>query len=67
MHIQLNAQDVVLGLTPGNSPTTVCLTITAGTNLVVIEGTPQQLRQRVLDGFSLPVPADVPLFDAEEV
>lgn len=36
---------------------------TRSSDAVAVIGTPQQLRQHVLDGLTLPVPADVPLFD----
>jgi len=41
----------------------VALVIGSGSDAVAVIGTPQQLRQRVEDGFSLPVPAGVELFD----
>ena len=73
MLIHLYAQDAVLGLLGPDDPAdhngglvnrgNVALTITAGANVVVIEGTPQQLRERVIEGFSLPIPAGVALFD----
>jgi hypothetical protein len=33
---------------------------------VVVIGTAQQLRERVYDGLSAPIPADVPLTDGDE-
>lgn len=68
----MDAQDIVLslaapGLTLGHDTVPegkVALVIGAGSDTIVIEGTPQQLRERVVDGLSLPVPDGVPLFDA---
>lgn len=74
----MNAEDVTLSLVgPGSRFVTpeghaevpdgkVGLVIHRGTDVVVVTGTAQQLRERVLDGLSLPVPADVPLFDVPD-
>lgn len=45
----------------------VALVIGCGSDAVAVIGTPQQLRDRVYEGFGLPVPAGVPLVDVEEV
>lgn len=58
-----NVQDVAINLVPGDGQHTVVLTITAPGLDVQIEGTPQQLRNRVVEGLMLPVPDDVPLVD----
>lgn len=76
-HISINAQDVTLELVgpgvyvDGDLPPVpqgkAGLVIRAQGDTVLVVGTPQQLRQQVMEGFGLPVPADVPLFDTEEV
>lgn len=43
----------------------VGLLIQTGTVSALIVGTPQQLRDRVIDGLHLDVPAGVPLVDVE--
>lgn len=43
----------------------VALVIGCGIDAVAVIGTPQQLRERVYEGLSLPVPAGVSLVDAE--
>lgn len=74
MEIVMQAADVVLSLhAPGTSPGAdedsivpdgkLGLRIQSGTDAVIVVGTAQQLRERVYEGFQLPVPADVPLVD----
>lgn len=73
MYLTIDAQDLVPELVgPGTTvgEDTVPegkLGLVFGTNgdVVLVIGTPQQLRQRVYEGLSLPVPANVPLFDSE--
>ena len=75
--IVVNAQDVVLSLHgPGTSPGAdedsiipegkAGLVIRSNGDTVVVIGTPQQLRERVAEGLSLPIPDGVPLFDGED-
>jgi hypothetical protein len=76
-HIRLDAQDVTLDLVgphtyvDGDLPPVpagkVGLVIRAEGDTVLVVGTPQQLRQQVLTGFTLPVPDGVRLYDVEEV
>jgi hypothetical protein len=42
------------------------LVIETASDAVYVIGTPQQLRERVVEGLSLPVPAGVALFDEVE-
>lgn len=71
MYLTIDAQDVVLDLVgPGTvvgedtvPDGKVGLVFGANGDTVLVVGTPQQLRSHVLHGFSLPVPANVPLFD----
>jgi hypothetical protein len=72
-HVRIDAQDATIELVGPHTyvdgdlapvPTgKVGLVIRAQGDTVLVVGTPQQLRQHVLDGLTLPVPADVPLFD----
>lgn len=43
----------------------IAVVLSTPSDQVVVTGTPQQLRERVLDGFSLPVPDGVDLFDRD--
>jgi hypothetical protein len=71
MWLTLDAQDVVPTLVgPGGEigedtvpEGKVAVVIGSNGDNVAIIGTPQQLRDRVIDGLTLPVPAGVPLVD----
>lgn len=75
MYLTIDAQDVVLelvapGTTVGEDTVPegkVGLTFGANGDTVLVIGTPQQLRTRVVEGFGLPVPDGVSLFDVEGV
>lgn len=71
--VTMDAQDITLTLAgpgeqvgedtvPGGK---VGLVIGCNSDAVVVIGTAQQLRDRVYEGFGLPVPDGVPLVDAE--
>jgi hypothetical protein len=74
-YVGMDALDVILRLAgPGETfgedtvpEGKVALVIETPSDAVIVEGTPQQLRDRVIEGLGLPVPAGVPLFDTEEV
>jgi hypothetical protein len=71
--VGMDALDVVLRLAgPGEQlgedtvpEGKVALVIETASDVAIVQGTVQQLRERVMDGLVLPIPADVPLVDVE--
>jgi hypothetical protein len=73
-YVTLNALDVIVGLVgPGTEvgedtvpEGKLGVVLRTASDTVVVIGTAQQLRERVYDGLSAPIPADVPLTDGDE-